>query len=66
MTAKNDCPRCGADLHPRVAMNSVSRVDNKTYICTGCGNVEALFNHFWPDKPLPPVTENMNPYAGGS
>jgi hypothetical protein len=47
-------------------MNSVSRVDNITRICSSCGNLEAVFNHFWPDKPLPPVTEDINPFAGPS
>jgi hypothetical protein len=32
-------------------------VDNQTEICSDCGTAEAIFNHFWPDKPLPPLTE---------
>jgi len=36
------CPICGGDMHPNEVMNSLSRVDNKTYICNDCGTKEAL------------------------
>jgi predicted RNA-binding Zn-ribbon protein involved in translation (DUF1610 family) len=37
------CPRCKEnELHPIEVMNSLSRKDNKTYICNDCGNEEAF------------------------
>jgi predicted RNA-binding Zn-ribbon protein involved in translation (DUF1610 family) len=47
------CPRCGEErlwVGDRVALNALSRRDNKTYICSPCGQNEAmndyLFHHF--------------------
>lgn len=51
------CPRCANPLHPERPLNSLSRVDNKTYICSPCGQAEALFNMAHPDDDLPPVTQ---------
>lgn len=40
---KNICPRCKTnELHPKEVYNSLSRKDNKTYICNICGTKEAL------------------------
>lgn len=37
------CPRCAVYyLHPDPAINCVSHVDNKTYVCVHCGEEEAL------------------------
>ena len=33
------CPRCG---HTYIGHPSLSRIDNKTYICPDCGTREAL------------------------
>jgi hypothetical protein len=55
----SNCPRCAAPLREREALNSLSRVDNTTRICNDCGNAEAMFGHFWPDKPLPPLDQKI-------
>jgi uncharacterized Zn finger protein len=40
------CPRCGQnDLDPVEVRNSLSRKDNKTYICNKCGQFEALLDY---------------------
>jgi hypothetical protein len=37
------CPVCKKNpLHPNKVMNSLSRRDNKTYICNECGQREAM------------------------
>ena len=37
------CPRCGEDtMHEKQVMNALSRRDNQTYICSGCGTEEAF------------------------
>jgi predicted RNA-binding Zn-ribbon protein involved in translation (DUF1610 family) len=37
------CPRCKEnELHEDLVMNALSRKDNKTYICSDCGNEEAM------------------------
>lgn len=46
------CPRCQEvyafepnkwnTLNPRMAVNSLSRRDNTTYICSDCGHAEAM------------------------
>ena len=38
-----DCPRCGKELDQFPAL---SRVDNKTDICSPCGTEEALDDYF--------------------
>lgn len=53
------CPRCGDPLHEREVMNSLSRVDNKTYICSPCGNREAMWNWSRPGQDLPGVTVDL-------
>ena len=35
------CPQCGRILDAHIAMNALSRYDNKTYICSPCGSREA-------------------------
>jgi ribosomal protein L37AE/L43A len=47
-----NCPRCKRDYEEYPAL---SRVDNKTYICSKCGTEEGLFNFMNPGKPLTPV-----------
>ena len=47
------CPRCG-DIY-RGNLAALSRVDNKTPICSGCGTAEAIFNWAYPGVTLPPV-----------
>jgi hypothetical protein len=37
------CPKCKInELHKEEVMNSLSRRDNKTYICSTCANIEAM------------------------
>lgn len=39
------CPRCKKNkMHDEQALNSLSRRDNKTYICNDCGNDEAFID----------------------
>jgi len=47
-----NCPRCKKDYDDYPAL---SRLDNKTNICSKCGTEEALFNFVNRGKPLPPV-----------
>jgi predicted RNA-binding Zn-ribbon protein involved in translation (DUF1610 family) len=47
------CPRCGDKLQQPEVRNALSRVDNKTYICNGCGDQEAMADMI--GHPLPPV-----------
>lgn len=43
--AKKKCPRCGInELDPVDVRNSLSRKDNKTYICNKCGEFEATLD----------------------
>jgi hypothetical protein len=58
-----NCPRCAAPLRGEPVMHPLSRVDNRTRICNDCGNAEAVFNHFWPDQPIPPLTEKIQPFT---
>lgn len=40
-----ECPRCHQrTLHDEEVMNSLSKRDYKTYICSGCGEVESLID----------------------
>ena len=41
---ESSCPRCGCQMRQRQAMNALSRRDNKTYICSSCGQDEALLD----------------------
>lgn len=40
------CPRCGGqipnNIYPGAYCGAISRLDNKTEICSGCGTDEAL------------------------
>ena len=37
------CPKCNTNsMHNELVMNSLSRRDNKTYICNNCGQNEAM------------------------
>jgi len=47
--AKRPCPRCGDNpLHPVKAFNALSRVDNKTMVCSPCGMAEAIIDYLAP------------------
>lgn len=46
------CPRCKKVYTEYPAL---SRLDNKTDICSKCGTEEALYNFSNPGKPLPPL-----------
>lgn len=41
VTDKPPCPLCGAGMDPKPVRNALSRLDNKTYICSTCGMREA-------------------------
>ena len=55
------CPRCGINaLKPVEVHNALSRVDNKTFICSDCGMqeaVECLFNNLTPKNEWANVKE---------
>ena len=41
--SKDLCPKCKKNfLYKERALNSLSRKDNKTYICNDCGRNEAM------------------------
>lgn len=50
------CPRCGGgvpnDLTPGAYPGAISRLDNKTEICSECGMMEAIEQEF-SGSPLP-------------
>lgn len=54
-SAQINCPRCGTSLQGEPVMHAISRVDNHTRICTGCGNDEAMWDMLRHDEDLPPV-----------
>lgn len=57
---EDKCPRCQAPLNmERPALNALSRVDNQTYICSPCGNLEAIYNYTHPGKDLPPINQRI-------
>lgn len=38
-----NCPRCGQEtLRPVAVHNALCRIDNETWICSGCGTDEAF------------------------
>lgn len=43
---KHQCPRCGGSIpnneNPGAYPGALSRVDNKTEICSNCGTLEAI------------------------
>ena len=51
---KNEwCPRCMEEkMREEIAQNALSRRDNKTYICSSCGQTEA-FVDFYPLEEIP-------------
>lgn len=55
------CPRCGGcipnDLHPGEYPGALSRLDNETYICSACGQDEALFQFTRRGVRLPSIDE---------
>lgn len=50
------CPRCRVDYTEYPAL---SRLDNKTDICSKCGTEEALHNWQHPDCDLPPIDQKV-------
>jgi predicted RNA-binding Zn-ribbon protein involved in translation (DUF1610 family) len=52
-TSKDKCPRCGADLDTRLGRPALSRLDNRTYVCTSCGTNEAMWDHVHRNDGLP-------------
>lgn len=47
------CPRCKEnELNPCLPVNSLSRRDNKTYICEQCGMDEAMIDYFREEEDL--------------
>ena len=60
MNVPNICPRCQTDWIPNNAQpgkypGAISRADNKTEICSACGEDEALKDYF--DGGCEPVDE---------
>ena len=59
------CPRCGGAVPNAAAPGkypgALSRYDNETYICSGCGQAEAMWQYVRSqeglDITLPPVNE---------
>lgn len=47
------CPRCSGEG----PCQALSRVDNKTYVCSQCGTDEAMFELLNPGVDLPPINE---------
>lgn len=50
------CPRCSFSRlrGDRPALNTLSRTDNHTYVCSPCGSDEAM-RDFAGDTPIPPT-----------
>ncbi len=53
MENKKQCPRCKCEI---IGYPALSRVDNKTDICSECGIKEAMYQ-FTKIRQLPPVNE---------
>lgn len=64
-----DCPHCGEPIpsreHAGMYAGAISRIDNKTEICSACGSREGLSEHFnntlkllW-DQMLTPAKSNV-------
>lgn len=50
------CPRCEETIGEFPAL---SRLDNRTEICSQCGLSEAIFNLVSPGRELPPFGRNV-------
>lgn len=60
-TTNKKCPRCGKSY---TGFPALSRVDNKTDICSPCGTEEAMQDYAGePLSPLDEVTEPMMPVS---
>lgn len=61
MTNPNECPRCGGgipnDRYRGGYPGALSRVDNKTHICSSCGTDEAMYDWQNPGGDLPPINQ---------
>lgn len=57
------CPRCGkgvpSDDHAGDYPGALSRLDNKTYICSQCGSDEAMFQFASGSTSLPPIDQPL-------
>jgi ribosomal protein S27AE len=51
----NTCPRCGAALDTPLGRPALSRLDNRTRVCSSCGTAEAMWDHEHrgDDQPMP-------------
>ena len=58
------CPRCRQEeMAEELAFNALSRKDNETYVCSPCGEDEALWDFMkckQPEWPLPAHYKKMN------
>jgi len=64
MKLGTNCPRCGQPLEQeRPALNSLSRYDNETYICSDCGIMEGLWQFSHAGEPLPALDQSLDPDA---
>lgn len=55
------CPRCKRNkLHSDEIMNSLSRRDNKTHICSGCGTDESMFDYYRKDAPKEEIEQEKS------
>lgn len=53
------CPRCGGAMAEKLVWNALSRYDNTTYVCSPCGQHEALWNYTHPGQPMPNLSVNL-------
>lgn len=53
------CPRCKGPMGSRPALDALSRVDDKTMVCSQCGSDEGLFmmHHHRDGVALPPLDQ---------
>lgn len=51
------CPRCGCAMRFELVPPALSRFDNLTFVCAGCGTDEALWQSQHPAVPLPPLDQ---------
>lgn len=65
------CPRCGGQMpnamHPGRYPGALSRWDNKTYICSGCGEEEAGLQYSYGNQVSRQAAEDViHPVTGRS
>ena len=62
-----ECPRCHREtMEDEEVLNSLSRRDNKTYICNDCGKEESLIDAGWrdPDERELEFVKTHNRFSG--